>query len=235
VRAAVERDGRARVVAVDATPAVDEDRALLLESFVHAVQNVGFALRSVVDALAMERPTGPLFDVYVGHLREPADRLARTMRRIGRCISPPRPALERTAVEEVVAHARTRVVEWAQPSVVAVAADGMVVAADVELLAEAVAAMLESGGEGTEPSLAVDRAVAGGASFARIAVVRRASPQEEEGVAAAWDLAGGLRLDARLRLMAGRAAVLAHRGDVFAEVARRGWVRLGLRVPLTDG
>ncbi len=148
---------RARVVVVDVTAAVVADRAVVLEKVIHSVQNVSFALQSVVDAVDLDRPTGARLDEYLAHLRAPAVRLSTTMVQLGAILEAPAPVLRRATVDSIVERVLFSPRLRCRPAFVAAHAREMNVAADVEMLAESVRAMLDSGGAHGAPTLEVDR------------------------------------------------------------------------------
>ncbi len=73
---------RARVVAVDATPAVLADREAVFSKLVHALTNISFALSAVLDVTKVDRPTGERLDEYLAHLNGPVRRLSTITQRL---------------------------------------------------------------------------------------------------------------------------------------------------------
>lgn len=226
----------ARVVAVDATPAVSADREAVFARLAHSLNNIAFAIDSVLHVIGIDRPIGLQLDECLDHLRDPVGRLSAIMTRLAACVASPQPVLARVAVESLVELALSRTVPIAERSNVDVASPGMFTSCDADALSDVIAAMLDGSGKDPTRRLRIDRVVVQGHPHARVFVDRRAAPAQEPDIAAAWDLHGGHRLDHQLRLGLGRAVVVAHGGDVFAESAAPGRVRLGLRLPLlTDG
>ena len=223
----------ARVVAVDATPAVSADREAIFAKLIHSTTNISFALGSALDVLAIDRPTGAPLDRCLAYLREPVRRLSETMTRLAACLVPPRLLLRPASVEELVESALSRTLRAGRPGSVTIVPPAMRVSCDIDALSETVAAMLEGGPEDPAGRLEVDRVEVGGRLLARV-VVERGAPagQDPHAVAGSWDLHGGQQLDPQLRLSLARAVVFAHGGDVFAESAAIGRVRLGMRLPL---
>lgn len=236
VRAGVVSDApwRARIVAVDATLAVAADRHAVLASVVHSVRNTGFALTSVLDALVLERAADATLGEYVSHLREPADRLSAIMAGVAAFLVPRAPTLASLSVDRLVEHALGRVAVPARIKSVQLSERAMRVWGDMDLLGEAIDAMLESAVD-AETVLEVDRVEEEGRGHARVRVGRRPSPAEEHEPLALWDLGDGHRLDSRVRLSAARGIVAAHGGRVTAAIGARGLLWMGAHLPLVIG
>jgi hypothetical protein len=222
---------RARVVAMDVTPAVVRDREATFASLAHALGNVAFGMRSVLDAIDVDHPEGAELVEYLAHLRDPIDRLAVTTTRLAMALETPRAGSERVAVDAIVERALASVAPSCRPARVDAVAERMFVRGDAVLLAEPIAAMLESAAEGTRPALAIARDERRGRPYARVSVERRYASVEPEAVGGPWDLAGSLRLDTLLHLAHGRAVIAAHEGEVTAERVEGG-VRLAVLLPL---
>ena len=73
---------RARVVAVDATPAVLADREAIYSKLVHSLTNIGFALSAILDVIRIDRPTGAQLDECLTYLDDPVRRLSATTARL---------------------------------------------------------------------------------------------------------------------------------------------------------
>jgi hypothetical protein len=223
---------RARVTAFDATQLVTGDRQAVFAKIVHSMRNVSFALQSVIEAIEVEHPTGAELDEYLSHLRDPANRLSVTMSRLAACITPVHPSPRPMGVAELIAIAVGRVSPGCRPERVEVSDPSMRVSADPELVSELVAAMLESGGDHAAPALEAAPVMVDGQVHARLVVDRKTSMAGERAGADLWDLAAGRGLEIPLRLAIGRDVVHAHGGEVLAENAPAGRVRLGITLPL---
>jgi hypothetical protein len=222
---------RATVSLFDATAAVDEDREAILSKLIHAFQNGHFAMRTVLEAIELDGPTGPALAEYCAHLRSPSERLSTTMARLADCIHTRRPSQRSVTIGALLEHALTRVAARHKPAEVNVPEALTPVQVDLAMISDTLAALLESDGAGSDSRVTAEPGDRGERRGVRFSVERAVPTGDDKDPGALWDVAAGRGLEGPLRLTVGRAAVLAHGGAVFAERVRDGRVRLGFWLP----
>ena len=224
---------RARVDAVDVTSVVEGDRGVLLPRLVHALQNVRFALGSLVDGIAAERPAGDDLDRYLEHLRATTDRLSGLVGALAACNVAPKPTPTRVSVDALIARALETVPPRNRPGV-EMLDRGMEVEVDVEGVARAIASIVAAGHGDAGTSLVVARAEESSRAFARFSVECKIRPSDDRPIAATWDLVGGHDPAVQARLASARAWIVASGGDVGASRSDDGRLCLSFRLPLVN-
>jgi hypothetical protein len=215
------------------TSVVEADRGVMLPRLVHALQNVRFALGSLVDGVAVDRPSGADLDRYLDHLRATTERLSSLVGALASSCVAPKPTSERVSVEALVAHAMELVPPRGRPGVETIDR-GMEVKVDVEGVAKAIAALSSARHDAAPGTLVVARVEESGRAFARFSVERALRPSDDRPIAATWDLVGGHDPAVQARLSSARAWAVASGGDVEASRTESGRLRLSLRLPLVN-
>jgi signal transduction histidine kinase len=230
---------RARVVGFDASEAVAEAQRSFVPALVHEIRNVGFGLRSTVEALALEEPTADLLAMYVARMRGSFDRLAVLGDKLVALARPPALVRSRVELAALVDRAVDRVDVAVKAAGCAIARDlpdeAIAIDGDGAVLQAALGSLVENAARHGPPSATIRIRARRAGDQVEIAVLDEGAGPVDDARAEMFEpLVRRHGSGAGLGLTMARAAVVAHGGEVFAERSESGSFAVGMRLPVED-
>jgi signal transduction histidine kinase len=229
-----------RVVGVDASAAVSEERRALLRGLVHGLRNASFSLDALLATVDLSSPDD--VRTMVSYLRAPIRWLQELSSGLGGLVERATLQTRTVRIDEVtqLALERTREVLAAHavtPRCVSEEAH-LAVEADTEQLTAALAAIIDNAvrhGPPSEPVEIEAKRLREGDPQVEIAVCDRGESLPISMLGRIWaPLQHHRSRGIGLGLTLARDVVLAHGGEVFAERPGKGGTRIGMRLPLVS-
>jgi two-component system, OmpR family, sensor histidine kinase VicK len=227
-----------RVVGVDASAAVGEERRALLRGLVHGLRNASFSLDALLATVDLDSPDD--LRTMVSYLRAPVSWLQALASGLGSLVERERVQTRAVQVDEIVQLAVERSRKTLEQHAVTprCLVPQLEVEADAEQLTVALAAIIDNAGRHGPEHADVDieaRPVGEAGTQVELSVLDRGETLPPSMLARIWaPLQHHRSRGIGLGLTLARDVVLAHGGEVFAERPPTGGTRIGMRLPLFE-